>query len=58
MQELRKLRGKSVLVSGGNAENDLLELYPELFSYIVLCKKLDCILRKKFRLYEAFKTLI
>lgn len=33
MVELRKLRGKSVLVSGGNAENDLLELYPELFSY-------------------------
>lgn len=33
MVELRKLRGKSVLVSGDNAENDLLELYPELFSY-------------------------
>lgn len=33
MVELRKLRGKSVLVSGGNAVNDLLFLYPNLFPY-------------------------
>ena len=33
MVELRKLRGKSVLVIGSNVENDLLSLYPDLFSY-------------------------
>ena len=33
MQELRKLRGKSIEVSGSNAVNDLLTLYPEIFSY-------------------------
>lgn len=31
MVELKKLRGKQILVNGANAENDLLELYPELF---------------------------
>ena len=33
MQELRKLRGKSIEVLGENAVNDLLTLYPEIFSY-------------------------
>ena len=33
MVELKKLRGKQVLVSGANAVNDLLVLYPDLFSY-------------------------
>ena len=33
MVELKKLRGKSILVSEGNVVNDMLLLYPELFSY-------------------------
>jgi hypothetical protein len=33
MIELRKLRGKLVLISGDNAVNDILVLYPELFPY-------------------------
>ena len=33
MVELKKLRGKQVLVSGANAVNDLLVLYLDLFSY-------------------------
>lgn len=33
MIELRKLRGKLILISGSNAINDLLVLYPELFPY-------------------------
>ncbi|HRG49190.1 MAG TPA: hypothetical protein PLG41_23505 [Leptospiraceae bacterium] len=33
MVELKKLRGKSILVSEGNIVNDMLLLYPDLFSY-------------------------
>lgn len=33
MVELKKLRGKSILVSEGNVVNDMLLLYPDLFSY-------------------------
>jgi hypothetical protein len=33
MVELKKLRGKSILVNGANAVNDLLVLCPDLFSY-------------------------
>ena len=36
MIELRKLRGKLILISGSNAINDLLVLYPELFPHINL----------------------
>lgn len=33
MVESKKLRGKQVLVNGANEVNDLLVLYPDLFSY-------------------------